>query len=405
MKTPKSPLTINGDILIVSSVVKPFCRICQGKEEGGTEPHTQIGFLTPTGKIIDYVYSPHESPVMMTKDGHGLSFLGHLFGRLEKHIGELVFKDPSEVSFFDTYKVIISIGSHLSNSVTAKIIDLELPKEHPGQIQFLFTELESSTDVDRIICNYEDNDEVTIFLSDETEIYDYGAIVYFKNRSTHFFVISGLGPLGVREACRWFSENYEINCDRFKGAPYFNVIKVKRNQTGGRESLSEVARGGLKTSAEVAKRKRFAVSLSFPSVHRNYVKEIAEELAKEYTRGKVFFDEYHNDLIIRINADNYLQNLYLNQTELSVVMFCIGYKDHKWAGIEWEAIRRLKDMGKTDMIMPFKVGAGNVKDVIAEVDGLSDEKDILKDIDNCEAKNIAELIIRRLEENRKKQLK
>lgn len=102
-------------------------------------------------------------------------------------------------------------------------------------------------------------------------------------------------------------------------------------------------------------------------------------------------------MIIRIEADNYLQNLYLNQTELIVVMFCIGYKNSKWAGIEWEAIRGLKGRGKADMIMPFKVGAGNMKDVIAEVDGLSDLEDILMDTNNCNAQEIADMIVSRLE--------
>ncbi len=390
MEQSESTLKRGDKVLVVSSTVRPFCRLCQ-KEDQGKDPHKEIGFLTQSGIEIDFKYHEFETPVMMTKDGHGLAYLGHLFGRLGMELDDIIFRDPNNFTTdmpTGPYNAIISIGSQLSNSVTARIMNNILPGIHPNQLAFEFTELDASKSTmwDKIICH---SSERTITIPERKDpANDYGAIVYFKDRLTHFFVLSGLGPLGVRSACNYFAEHYVKSIlPRFRNSPYYLITKVSRNLEYG-DQPTEVAEAKL-NHALYDSTKRFSVALSFPGEHRPRVNGIANELAEKLTKGRVFFDDFHKADSGRLDYDTYLQDIFQNHSELIVLFLCTAYNDDEWCGLQLRVIRELIKNRKNDIIMLFRIGDG-------DVDGILDIDNAI-DANNLSSAEVSNLILKRLD--------
>jgi hypothetical protein len=88
-------------------------------------------------------------------------------------------------------------------------------------------------------------------------------------------------------------------------------------------------------------RQRFDVALSFPGIHRIFVKDVALELATTYGRERVFYDEFYKGELASPNLDVYLQNIYRSEATLLVVFLSDGYSRSEWCGLEWRAIREL----------------------------------------------------------------
>lgn len=134
--------------------------------------------------------------------------------------------------------------------------------------------------------------------------------------------------------------------------------------------------------------RRFAVALSFPGEHRDYVKQIAEALVTSLTKPRVFYDRYYEAELSRPNLDTYLQKIYHDESELVVVVLCREYDEKEWCGLEFRAIRDLIKQRRDDEIMFVRVADGDVKGVFG-IDGYVDAK-------NRPAKEIAQVICDRL---------
>ncbi len=134
--------------------------------------------------------------------------------------------------------------------------------------------------------------------------------------------------------------------------------------------------------------KRFAVALSFPGEHRDYVKQIADTLVTSLTKPRVFYDRYYEAELSRPNLDTYLQKIYHDESELVVVVLCKEYDEKEWCGLEFRAIRDLIKKRRDDEIMFVRVADGDVKGVFG-IDGYVDAR-------NRPASEIAEVICNRL---------
>ncbi len=139
---------------------------------------------------------------------------------------------------------------------------------------------------------------------------------------------------------------------------------------------------------ENAMSKRFAVALSFPGEHRDYVKQIADTLVTTLTKPRVFYDRYYEAELSRPNLDTYLQKIYHDESELVVVVLCQEYDEKEWCGLEFRAIRDLIKKRRDGEIMFVRVADGDVKGVFG-IDGYVDAK-------NRPATEIAQVICDRL---------
>ena len=107
-------------------------------------------------------------------------------------------------------------------------------------------------------------------------------------------------------------------------------------------------------------KKRFDVALSFPGEYRDFVKTIADKLAEELGRDRIFYDNYSEAELGRMNLDTYLQDIYHNHAELIVVFLCAEYKEKEWCGLEWRAIRDLAKQKKIAEIMPIRFDSADI---------------------------------------------
>jgi energy-coupling factor transporter ATP-binding protein EcfA2 len=100
--------------------------------------------------------------------------------------------------------------------------------------------------------------------------------------------------------------------------------------------------------------KRFRIALSFPGEHRDYVRQVAECLAKSLPKREILYDDWNESEFIRFNLNPYLPDLYRTQSELVVVFLCADYAQKPWCGLEWRAVLELIQQGQDDCIMPFR---------------------------------------------------
>ncbi|MDT5268016.1 MAG: hypothetical protein QOH49_202 [Acidobacteriota bacterium] len=85
--------------------------------------------------------------------------------------------------------------------------------------------------------------------------------------------------------------------------------------------------------------KRFRIALSFAGEkHRDFVAQVAAILARQFGKDKILYDKYHAPEFSRSDLAFYLPNLYEQEAELVVVVFCPGYENKEWCGLEWNAI-------------------------------------------------------------------
>lgn len=96
---------------------------------------------------------------------------------------------------------------------------------------------------------------------------------------------------------------------------------------------------------------RFAIALSFPSEHRKFVLSVANELAKEVGRDRVFYDEWYEVKLVGVAGDLKLQLVFEN-AEMVVPFFSQHYSK-PWCEMEWETIRGiLLERRKDDCVIP-----------------------------------------------------
>ncbi len=143
---------------------------------------------------------------------------------------------------------------------------------------------------------------------------------------------------------------------------------------------------------------RFEIALSFAGDNkRDLVREVAELLREKVGNGKIFFDEWFESELAGPDAQIVLQNYYGKMTRLVVACVCQRYNEKPWTQEEWRAIqafeRGLRDAGTDNVkrmrFLPLRFGDG-------EIDGLFSTV-IIPDVRNRSPKEIAELILKRLD--------
>lgn len=140
-----------------------------------------------------------------------------------------------------------------------------------------------------------------------------------------------------------------------------------------------------------AKGKRFRVALSFPGERREFLAEVADSLARELRRERVFFDKYYEAELARPDLDTYLQGIYHDDSDLIAVFLCADYEKKEWCGLEWRAIRDLIKKRNSDAIMTFRFDSTSIPGLFS-IDG-----DIY--IGQRSANDVASFILERLEHN------
>ncbi|MDJ0702624.1 MAG: GTP-binding protein [Leptolyngbyaceae cyanobacterium MO_188.B28] len=138
-------------------------------------------------------------------------------------------------------------------------------------------------------------------------------------------------------------------------------------------------------------RKRFDIALSFPGEYRDFVKIVAEELAGELGRDRIFYDAYYQAELARPNLDTYLQGIYHDQAELVVVFLCAEYERKEWCGLELRAVRDLLKQKKTAEIMLIRFDNTEIPGIFS-IDGYVNAED-------HEPLEMADLIAQRLRLN------
>lgn len=137
----------------------------------------------------------------------------------------------------------------------------------------------------------------------------------------------------------------------------------------------------------------FKVSLTFNGKDtREFVRSVADLLAIEFSKHKVFFDEYHEELIIGKGADNKLKDIYCSQSDFIVPFFSENYENGTWSGnVEWSSIKETLNQ-KKDRLIPVMFKMVNI-------DGLDLKKDIVISVSqdpprqNLSPEEVAERII------------
>jgi hypothetical protein len=97
--------------------------------------------------------------------------------------------------------------------------------------------------------------------------------------------------------------------------------------------------GFLKPKLTMAK--RFRIALSFAGENRKLVEEIAQILATHFGRDRILYDKFHEAEFARPDLAFLLPNLYKDESDLVVLVFCDDYENKQWCKLEWRAIYSL----------------------------------------------------------------
>jgi len=101
--------------------------------------------------------------------------------------------------------------------------------------------------------------------------------------------------------------------------------------------------------------KRFRIAFSFAGENRELVKDIAQILARRFGRDSILYDKFHTAELARPDLAFHLTNLYKNESDLVVLVFCDDYQSKRWCDLAWRAIYSLV-MSRNDqdiMLMRF----------------------------------------------------
>jgi tetratricopeptide (TPR) repeat protein len=102
-------------------------------------------------------------------------------------------------------------------------------------------------------------------------------------------------------------------------------------------------------------KRRFRVALSFPGEHRSRVENIATALADHLGRQHVLYDRWYAAEFNRPNLDDYLSQLYHDDSDLIAVFLCQAYKEKEWCGLEGRVCRDLLKRKQDHRLMFFRL--------------------------------------------------
>lgn len=102
--------------------------------------------------------------------------------------------------------------------------------------------------------------------------------------------------------------------------------------------------------------KRFRIAFSFAGEKRDFVKQVAEILAKHFGEAAILYDKFHKAEFSQANLGFDLPKLYHESSDLIVAVFCPDYPSKEWCGLEWRAIFDLIKKGRTKDVMLTRFG-------------------------------------------------
>jgi tetratricopeptide (TPR) repeat protein len=123
---------------------------------------------------------------------------------------------------------------------------------------------------------------------------------------------------------------------------------------------SSRAPNGMSTAPMSIGSRRFAVALSFSSDHRDFVKMVADSLALALGKERVFYDQFHEAELARVDLDLYLSDLYSSHSELLVVFLSPDYAVKHWANLEWRHIQHV--VARTEPSRVMFVSFGHIEE-------------------------------------------
>ncbi len=137
---------------------------------------------------------------------------------------------------------------------------------------------------------------------------------------------------------------------------------------------------------------RFEVALSFAGDNkRDKIREISELLRSQLGEGKVFFDEWYEAEIARIDAHHYLQELYRKHSKLVVMCVCSRYAEKDYTRWERRAIEDFEINLPEEQrcrFLPIRFDEVELAGVFSSA--------IVPDVRDRSAQQIADLLLERL---------
>lgn len=158
-----------------------------------------------------------------------------------------------------------------------------------------------------------------------------------------------------------------------------------------RRALHSKAAGSLKgkkTVGPAASSKRFRIAFSFAGQKRDYVRKVADILAKRFKKEAILYDKFHEAEFSRARLGRYLPKLYHEQSDLIVVVVCPDYQSKEWCGLEWDAIFDLLKKRREDEVMLTRFDHAMVEGLYSDA-GFSE-------LDEKSPRQTADLILERL---------
>ena len=134
--------------------------------------------------------------------------------------------------------------------------------------------------------------------------------------------------------------------------------------------------------------KRFRVAFSFAGEKREFVEKVAALLARQFGKGAILYDKFHEAEFARRNLGIYLPDLYHDESDLVVVIVCPDYDAKQWTGLEWAAIHALLSQRKDGEVMLGRFGRASVAGLYSTA-GFSE-------LDDKTPEQFADLILERL---------
>jgi hypothetical protein len=146
------------------------------------------------------------------------------------------------------------------------------------------------------------------------------------------------------------------------------------------------------SDTDSSKRRRFAIALSFPGERREYVEEVANALLPAFggEKSRIFYDNWHQSLIIGYASNRKLQNIYETESDLIIPFYCRDYRKKKWCGVELRVIEEVLFDEEYDRVLPFRFDDVKIPS--------SFRTDVFLDVSKLPAEDVARLILDRYRE-------
>lgn len=138
----------------------------------------------------------------------------------------------------------------------------------------------------------------------------------------------------------------------------------------------------------------FRVAFSLAGEQRDLVRPIVEEVERRLGTSTVFYDEWYEYYIAGSDADNKLQDIFLNRCQLAVACISGEFGSKSWTTAEHEAIRARYRLATgspvdRDRVLLVRVGEGEVPGILHTA--------IVPDLRTRSVDDACQLIIDRLE--------